>query len=384
MSEWKEYKLDELGTLQRGRSRHRPRYAFHLYGGQYPFIQTGDIRQAKKYITKYEQTYNEEGLKQSKLWPKNTLCITIAANIAELAILSFDACFPDSVLGFIADEQKSDVDYIYYTLTHFQKQLKHIGEGSVQDNINLGTFQNFLFPIPEIKEQRNIAAVLSCLDSKIDLLHRQNSTLEALARTFFRQWFIIEPVDGYETKPLSTIANFLNGMACQKYPPKNDIDKLPVLKIRELSDGISDDSDWATSLVPPEYVVDAGDVIFAWSASLMVKIWSGEKCVLNQHLFKVTSDDYPKWFYYLWCKHHLDEFIGIAEAHATTMGHIKRGDLDEAKVLLPPRDELASMSAQMTPIIDKIIFNLKQLKSAEKLRDTLLPKLISGEVRVRC
>lgn len=103
MSEWREYKLDELGTLQRGRSRYRPRYAFHLYGGNYPSIQTGEIRNARKYIRNYEQTYNQAGLEQSKLWPKNTLCITIAANIAELAILSFDACFLDSVLGFIAD-----------------------------------------------------------------------------------------------------------------------------------------------------------------------------------------------------------------------------------------------------------------------------------------
>jgi type I restriction enzyme S subunit len=154
MTEWQTCKLDELGVLERGRSRHRPRYAFHLYGGKYPFIQTGDIREAQKYITQYSQTYSDAGLAQSKIWPKGTLCITIAANIAELGILAFDSCFPDSVLGFIPDTNIADLDFIYYTLVHFQKELKHIGEGSVQDNINLGTFQDILFPIPPLPELR--------------------------------------------------------------------------------------------------------------------------------------------------------------------------------------------------------------------------------------
>jgi type I restriction enzyme S subunit len=203
MTEWKECKLGDVGLLQRGRSRHRPRYAFHLYGGKYPFIQTGEIREARKYITQYTQTYNEVGLEQSKLWPTGTLCITIAANIAELAILSFDACFPDSVLGFIPDPEKANLDFVYYTLTHFQKELKYIGEGSVQDNINLGTFEDVLFPFPPLPEQYAIASVLSSLDDKIDLLHRQNKTLEAMAEMLFRQWFVEEADEGWESVRVS-------------------------------------------------------------------------------------------------------------------------------------------------------------------------------------
>ena len=130
------------------------------------------------------------------------------------------------------------------------------------------------------------------------------------------------------------------------------------------------------------YLVEAGDVIFAWSASLMIKVWDGQKCVLNQHLFKVTSDEFPKWFYLMWCKHHLAEFIAISSSHATTMGHIKRGDLDAAVVLVPPPETLEAMSAQMTPLLDKQIENARQIKTLEKLRDSLLPKLMSGEVRV--
>jgi type I restriction enzyme S subunit len=236
--------------------------------------------------------------------------------------------------------------------------------------------------LPPQAEQKAIAAVLSSLDDKIDLMHRQNKTLEAMAETLFRQWFVEEAGEDWEERPLSSIANFLNGLASQKYPPKNELEKLPVLKIRELSGGISESSDWATSEVKPEFIVEAGDVIFAWSASLMVKVWDGEKCVLNQHLFKVTSSDFPKWFYLMWCKHHLAEFISISSSHATTMGHIKRGDLDAAMAVIPPEKELKAMSEKMTPLLDKQIAIAKQIRSLEKLRDTLLPKLMSGEVRV--
>lgn len=236
--------------------------------------------------------------------------------------------------------------------------------------------------LPPLCEQKSIAAILSSLDEKIDLLNRQNQTIETMAAILFRQWFVEDAPEGWDEKPLSGIANFLNGLACQKYPPANALEKLPVLKIRELSSGISEASDWATSQVKSDYVVEAGDVIFAWSASLMVKVWDGEKCVLNQHLFKVTSDEFPKWLYLMWCKHHLAEFIAVAASHATTMGHIKRGDLDTAMVLVPPPDVLKGMTQQVQPLLDKQIANAKQCKTLEKLRDTLLPKLMSGEVRV--
>jgi type I restriction enzyme S subunit len=206
-----------------------------------------------------------------------------------------------------------------------------------------------------LNEQKAIAAVLSSLDDKIDLLHRQNKTLEAMAETLFLQWFIEDSWEDFEERPLSEIANFLNGLACHKYPVTNELEKLPVLKIKELTSGISESSDWATSTVNSEYLVEAGDVIFSWSASLMVKLWDGEKCVLNQHLFKVTSSGYPKWLYLMWCRHHLERFKAIASAHATTMGHIKRSDLDAAMVTVPAERELESMTAIMEPLVNKQI-----------------------------
>jgi type I restriction enzyme S subunit len=254
---------------------------------------------------------------------------------------------------------------------------------TVQPTLNLSSLKAITLNLPSHNEQKAIAAVLSSLDDKIDLLHRQNRTLEAMTETLFRQWFVVEAREDWEERPLSSIANFLNGLACQKYPPKNAIDKLPVLKIKELGGGISESSDWASTDIKPEYIVERGDVIFAWSASLMVKVWNGEKCILNQHLFKVTSEEFPKWFYLMWCKHHLAEFISISSSHATTMGHIKRGDLDAATVLIPNANELGIMSTKMTPLLNKKIANQKQIQTLETLRDTLLPKLMSGEVRVK-
>jgi len=255
--------------------------------------------------------------------------------------------------------------------------------GAVQPKLNKANLLSIPFFLPKNEdEQRAIASVLSSLDDKIDLLHRQNKTLEAMAETLFRQWFVEEAEEDWEERPLSSIATFLNGLACQKYPPKNDVDKLPVLKIKQLRNGFSEDCDWCTTEVKPEYLVKNGDVIFSWSASLMVKIWDGENCILNQHLFKVTSNEFPKWYYYLWSKHYLEEFISISASHATTMGHIKRGDLDNAIVLVPTDDEMTEFTEIQTPLIDKIIANNKQLKKLASMRDALLPKLMSGEVRV--
>jgi|SRR5690606_15195396 len=282
-----------------------------------------------------------------------------------------------------SDQERLDNDFLLYLLQSKKEELLILSEiGATRNAITKVMLENLEIQLPPLPEQKAIASVLSSLDDKIDLLHQQNQTLEALAETLFRQWFIEEAKEDWEEKPLSSVATFLNGLACQKYPPKDNIKKLPVLKIKELTAGITDNSDWATTEIKPEYIIKNGDVIFAWSASLMVKIWNGEDCILNQHLFKVTSEEYPKWFCYFWCKQHLREFIAIAQSHATTMGHIKRSDLDEAMVLIPNQEELDEMTTKMASILDKIQLNNNQINSLTKLRDTLLPKLMGGEVRV--
>jgi type I restriction enzyme S subunit len=171
---WKRKTLEEIATtFGRGKSKHRPRNAPHLYGGGYPFVQTGDIRNADHVIIEYSQTYSEAGLSQSKLWPKGTICITIAANIAETAILGFDACFPDSVIGVVANPKEADVGFIEYLLQSFKVRIQAMGKGSAQANINMGTFENERFPFPSVTEQQSIV-------TELDGLNRTTQRLTAI------------------------------------------------------------------------------------------------------------------------------------------------------------------------------------------------------------
>ena len=168
---WEKAKLEDIALdFSRGKSKHRPRNDKCLFGGDYPFIQTGDIRNADKYVTDYTETYNETGLAQSKLWQKGTLCITIAANIAETAILSFPCCFPDSVIGFIPNEKLTTVDFVYYLIQFFKSELQKMSKGAAQDNLNLAKFENMNFPLPPLPEQKRIVEQLDSLSEKTKAL----------------------------------------------------------------------------------------------------------------------------------------------------------------------------------------------------------------------
>ena len=381
MSEWKEYKFSDFVKIN-------PTVSLPV-NDSVPFVEMKDLNESQRYCYPSSERSTRSG---SKFENYDTLFARITPCLENGKICQVKGLKNNVGLGstefFVFRGKKgiSDSDFVFY-LSRSDDVRSHaeinLDGTSGRQRVPKACFDDLIVRVPStIEEQKSIASVLSSLDDKIDLLHRQNATLEKMAETLFRQWFVEEADDEWEEKPLSYIANFLNGLACQKFLPKNDIEKLPVLKIKELREGITENSDWVTTDVEPEYIVKNGDVIFAWSASLMVKIWDGQDCILNQHLFKVTSDDYPKWFYYLWCKHHLEEFIAIAASHATTMGHIKRRDLDEAMVLIPSIDELEKMTLIVEPLIDKIIENNKQIRTLTALRDTLLPKLMSGEMRV--
>ena len=192
---WHLVKLSDLGEVNRGKSKHRPRDAAVLYGGKYPFIQTGDVKASNGRITSFNQTYSDEGLKQSRLWPAGTMCITIAANIAETGILQFPACFPDSVIGFIADKSKCDVYFVEYMFRLLKSKIKAQANGSVQDNINLQTLERILFPIPDLDVQKNISKTLGAFDDLIIKNSNINETLEQMAQALFKSWFVdFEPV----------------------------------------------------------------------------------------------------------------------------------------------------------------------------------------------
>lgn len=189
--------------------------------------------------------------------------------------------------------------------------------------------------------------------------------------------------DGWKEGSLIDIADYLNGLAMQKFRPSGDENELPVLKIKELRQGYCDaNSELCSPNVKQEYIIHDGDVIFSWSGSLLVDFWCGGECGLNQHLFKVTSKKYDKWFYYAWTLYHLDRFIAVAADKATTMGHIKREELSKAEILIPDSDSYKRIGEVLGPLYDMIISNRVENRKLAALRDELLPKLMSGEIDV--
>jgi restriction endonuclease S subunit len=188
---WQDKALNELGDFQRGKSRHRPRNDMALFmGGKHPLVQTGEVKEANLYITKHAATYNDFGLAQSKLWPKHTLCITIAANIAETALLGYPMCFPDSVVGFNANPEESSELFMHYVFTYIRRAIQNSATGSIQDNINIEYLTSLKLKIPRKDYQDKIAAALSTLDAKIDCNNRINAELEAMAKTLYDYWFV--------------------------------------------------------------------------------------------------------------------------------------------------------------------------------------------------
>ena len=244
------------------------------------------------------------------------------------------------------------------------------------------TFQTIEIDIPSIEDQKKIVDSLELLRKKIELNTAINNNLEQQAHLIFASEFLrADTPVGWTEASLLDIADYLNGLAMQKFRPVDDEIGLPVLKIKELRQGFCDESsELCSPSIKPVYIIDDGDVIFSWSGSLLVDFWCGGKCGLNQHLFKVTSTKFDKWFYYAWTKHHLQKFIAIAADMATTMGHIKREELSKAKVLIPSNDDYNRIGELLSPIYELIVANRKESVKLAALRDELLPRLMTGEI----
>lgn len=284
-------------------------------------------------------------------------------------------------------ENVSDSKFVYYLST--SPEIRNIAiqamvGSSGRQRVQADKLKSHLISFPPIKEQQKIAEILGAVDEKIELNRKMNKTLEQIGQAIFKRWFVDleETPKGWEESNLDKIANFLNGLALQKHPPENEVNSLPVIKIKELKSGVSESSDKASSNIPEEYIVNDGDVLFSWSGSLEVVLWSGGKGALNQHLFKITSKSYPKWFYYYWTKYYLEEFQTIAAGKATTMGHIQRRHLSEAEVLIPDKSIMDKLDSVMTPVTDLIINNSVENETLSQIRDSLLPRLMSGKLRV--
>lgn len=283
--------------------------------------------------------------------------------------------------------EKAVPDYIYYVLTQKEitEHLQAIAEQSVSayPSLKPSDIENLEVLLPDIDTQKATVAILGVIDEKIKQNTEINNNLEQQAQAIFANEFLSLDTlpEGWKQASLIDIADYLNGLAMQKYRPTADESGIPVLKIKELRQGCCDDnSELCSPSIKSDYIIHDGDVIFSWSGSLLVDLWCGGICGLNQHLFKVTSSKYDKWFYYAWTKHHLDRFVAVAADKATTMGHIKRDELAKAEVLIPNETDYNRIGALLQPIYEMIISNRIENKKLATTRDTLLPKLMNGEI----
>lgn len=278
---------------------------------------------------------------------------------------------------------KVDLKWAYYKFLTYD--INRMDSGSAIPSTDRYEIYSINVDLPDLATQRKVVSVLELLDNKIQDNNKINDNLEQQAQAIFRQELLQngELPPNWTTGSLLDIADYLNGLAMQKFRPVDGERGLPVLKIKELRQGFCDySSELCSPNIKPEFIVHDGDVIFSWSGSLLVDLWCGGTCGLNQHLFKVTSAKYPKWFYYTWTAHHLARFVAIAADKATTMGHIKREDLAKAEVIIPDVASMERIGGVLQPIYDLVINQHIENRKLSMLRDSLLPKLMSGELDV--
>lgn len=270
---------------------------------------------------------------------------------------------------------------IWFSRSEFDREASFYAVGGVRGSLDWEDFMNMKIPVPSIEEQRRIVAEYQTVEQRIQNNEQLIKKLEETAQAIYRKMFV-DNIDkenlpeGWRMGTLTEIATYLNGTACQKYET-NKKDFLPVLKIRELSQGTCDEnSDHVVKSIPKEYVINNGDVIFSWSATLLIDIWCGGICALNQHLFKVSSEQYPKWFYFLWTQNHIAEWKHLISAKATSMGHIKREDLESAQVIIPSDESLNDMDTQMNPLFEMYILKKQENLRLTELQSLLLAKMV--------
>ena len=330
----------------------------------------------------FKKTFQRDDILYSEIRPQNR-------RFAYVDFSPIDYIASTKLMVIRAKKDVVSPKYLYY----FLKNSSTVAELQLLAETRSGTFPQITFsevanltiPVPSLAVQEVIVQTMQCLEDKITCNEQINDNLYAQAKAIFEQQFIdLETIpDGWKKGNLLDVANYLNGLAMQKYRPNEDEVGLPVLKIKELRQGSCDNSsELCSPNIKPEYIIHDGDVIFSWSGSLLVDIWCGGTCGLNQHLFKVTSNTYDKWFYYLWTAHHLERFIAIAADKATTMGHIKRGELAKAEVLIPSDEDYKAINSLMNPIFNLIVAKRIEARKLAELRDELLPKLMSGEIDV--
>lgn len=397
---WEPKGLDELGYVSRGRSRHRPRDAAHLYGGPHPFVQTGDVKHAGLYLTDYTQTYSEDGLAQSRMWPAGTLCITIAANIADTAILGFDACFPDSVIGFIPDDQKADARFIKYLFdTLLQRKYKQFTQGAAQDNLSQAKLLSLKFPMPGITEQKQIADVISSYDDLIENNRRRIQLLEQAARLLYKEWFvhlrfpdhehtqIIDGVpEGWEKKTAFEVMDVFSGGTPKTTNSSYWDGDIPFFTPK-------DATDFAYAHDTEKSITEAGlkncnsnfyqkDTVFITARGTVGKINLAQRAMaMNQSCYAlVAHPPLNQQFLYFALVDGVEQFR--SRAVGAVFDAIVRDTFKLIPFIVPDEKLITAFIQHVAPMLAQIDNLSGQIRSLRKARDILLPKLMNGEVAV--
>jgi len=399
-AKWKPAKLNELGFVGRGKSRHRPRNAAFLYGGRYPFFQTGDIKAANFHLTEYSQTYSEDGLAQSKLWKPGTLCITIAANIAESAILGIEGCFPDSVVGFVADSDKADVRFIKYYMDTLKLQMQSISRGTTQDNLSLDKLLTFDFHAPPLPVQRRIAGILSAYDELMENSQRRIRLLEAMARALYREWFVhfrfpghqkIKLVDsplgkipdGWEVRKLGDVVTYKR----RATKPGSHLDERRYVSI----DCLPSKSLALLEAKPIEeaqsslQLFEKGDILFGAMRAYFHKVVVAPFDGVTRTTCFVFKPIKPEWNAFAAMTTFEESTVAYANSHsqgATIPYAVWDGSLAEMPLVLPPDDLLRQFDNVVAPMLVRISQFFFALNNLRRTRDLLLPRLLSGQVEL--
>lgn len=399
---WDYKTLNELGTVSRGRSRHRPRNDNSLFGGKYPFVQTADVKAANFYLTDYTETYNEKGLEQSRLWKAGTLCITIAANIADTAILGIDACFPDSIMGFVPFEGVSNAKFIKYAFDMLQRDIKQISQGTAQDNLSWQKLETIKFPAPDIKIQNKIVEILGTFDDLIENNQKQIKLLEEAAQRLYKEWFVDLRFPGYENCKIvdgvpegwskDRADNFFK-ITIGKTPPRAEkqwfVDGsvgMPWLSISDMGNAgvyVFNTSEGLTSDAVQKYnmkVVPAGTVFVSFKLTIgRVAIAIKDMCT-NEAIahFCIEND---KLRAYTYC--YLSNFEYDTLGNTSSISKAVNSKIIKAMPFVMPNDDtIEKFSNVVDPILNEIKVKQEICNELIEARDRLLPKLMSEEVEV--
>ena len=377
--------------------------------GNIGWLSVTDFNNDLRFVYDSEKKITKKGLNESntKLLEYGDIIISARGTVGALAQIGIPMCFNQSCFGIRGKKDKVDNDFLFYALRNYVQHIKKRSQGSVFDTINLKSFDLMEIEIPKtISTQQKIAKVLSDLDAKIEINNRINIELEAMAKTLYDYWFVQfdfpdtngkpykstggkmdwnaelkrEIPEGWEVKMLLDIATFVNGLACQKFRPKENEDSYRVIKIREMGTGFTENSEFVSTNIPEKVVIHNGDILFSWSATLDVKIWTGGTGALNQHIFKITSNDFPKSYFYFELLNYLQHFKMQAELRKTTMGHITQDHLRQSRITIPTLELIEKLDEILKPILDKKVKLEEENQELASLRDWLLPMLMNGQV----